>query len=128
MLKRRPALRFVLLFAQEFFIGVDITSINLAALAFYRSCSSIGNSFLVEKQQFLAVVSLQCSVWCLFLLQTLQHLDFKSRELEPSVADESVTLFGTIDSEPIRREKRMTALFGQIVYIAFTGSNMIHAV
>jgi competence protein ComEC len=43
-----------------------------------------------------------------FLLQTLQHLDFKSRKLEPSIADESITLFGTIDSEPIRREKRIS--------------------
>ncbi len=59
----------------------------------------------------MAVISLHCSVVLLgFFLQTLQHLDFKSHRLEQSTADESVTLFGTIDSEPIRRYRRVSCV------------------
>ena len=112
MLKRRPALRFVLLFAAGILLSewISLPSIWLLSLSIVLVLLS-AILFWLKKQQFLAVVSLQCSVVVLgFLLQTLQHLDFKSRELEPSVADESVTLFGTIDSEPIRREKRMSCV------------------
>jgi competence protein ComEC len=112
MLKRRPALRFVLLFAAGIILSewVSLPSIWLLSLSIVLVLLS-AILFWLKKQQFVAVISLHCSVVLLgFLLQTLQHLDFKSRELEPSIADESVTLFGTIDSEPIRRDRRISCV------------------
>ncbi|MGA3286724.1 MAG: DNA internalization-related competence protein ComEC/Rec2 [Bacteroidota bacterium] len=112
MLKRRPALRFVLLFATGILLSewVSLPSIWLLSLSIVLVLLS-AILFWLKKQQFVAVISLHCSVVLLgFLLQTLQHLDFKSRELEPSIDDESVTLFGTIDSEPIRRDRRMSCV------------------
>ena len=112
MLKRRPALRFVLLFAVGILLSewVSLPSIWLLSLSIVLVLLST-ILFWLKKQQFVAVISLHCSVVLLgLLLQTLQHLDFKSCELEPSIADESVTLFGTIDSEPIRRDRRISCV------------------
>jgi competence protein ComEC len=112
MLKRRPALRFVLLFAAGILLSecVSFPSIWLLSLSIVLVLLS-AILFWLKKQQFVSVISLHCSVVMLgLLLQTLQHLDFKSRELEPSIADESVTLFGTIDSEPIQRDKRVSCI------------------
>ncbi len=109
-MKRRPALRFVLLFAAGILLSewISLPPILLLSLSIVLVFLS-AILFWLKKQQFVAVIALHCSVVLLgFLLQTLQRLDFKSRELEPSIADESVTLFGTIDSEPIRRDRRMS--------------------
>ena len=112
MLKSRPALRFVLFFAAGILLSewVSLPSIWLLSLSIvFVLLAAI--LFWLKKQQFVAVLSLHCSVVLLgVLLQTLQHLDLKSRELEPRFADESVTLFGTIDSEPIRRERRISCV------------------
>lgn len=112
MLKHRPALRFVLLFAAGILLSewMSLPSIWLLSLSIVLVLLS-AILFWLRKQEFIAVISLHCSVVLLgLLLQTLQHLDFKSRELEPSIADESVTLFGTIDSEPIRRDRRVSCV------------------
>jgi len=110
MVKQRPALRFVLLFAAGIILSewLSLPSIWLLSLTIVFVLLSV-ILFWRKKRQFAAVISLHCSVILLgFLLQTLQHLDSKYRELEPSFADESITLFGTIDSEPIRRERRIS--------------------
>jgi len=112
MLKRRPALRFVLLFAAGILLSewVSLPLIWLLSFSIVLVLLSV-ILFWLKKQQFVAVISLHCSVVLLgLLLQTFQHMDFKSRELEPSIADESVTLSGTIDSEPIRRERRISCV------------------
>jgi competence protein ComEC len=112
MLRRRPALRFVLLFAAGIILSewVSIPLVWLLSLSIVL-VFLIAILFWMKKQQFIAVISLYCSVVLLgWLLQTLQHLDFESRELEPSIADESVTLFGTIDSEPIRRDRGISCV------------------
>jgi len=110
MLKRRPALRFVLLFAAGILLSewVSLPSIWLFASSVVLVLLS-AILFWLKKKQLIAVISLHCSVVLLgLLLQTFHHVDFKSRELEPRTADESVTIFGTIDSEPIRRERRIS--------------------
>jgi competence protein ComEC len=112
MLKRRPALRFVLLFAAGILLSewVSLPSIWLFSLSIVIVLLS-AILFRLKKYQLIAVILLHCSVVLLgLLLQTLQHIDFKSRELEPSIADEPVTLFGTIDSEPIQRDKRISCV------------------
>ena len=54
---------------------------------------------------------LQCAVILLgIFLQTLQQSNFASRELEPSINDEPVILFGTIDSEPSQQERRISCV------------------
>jgi competence protein ComEC len=112
MLKRRPALRFVLLFVAGILLSEwvslpPIWLLSLSILLFLLSAIL----FWLKKQQFIAVLSLHCSIVVIgLLLQTLQHLDSKSRELEPRIADESVILFGTIDSEPIRRERKISCV------------------
>jgi competence protein ComEC len=111
-LSRRPALRFVLLFAAGILLAVWISIPPIWLLSFALGIVLLSAIlFRLKKLQFAAVISLHCSVVLLgLLLQTFHQLDFQTRELEPSIANESVTLFGTIDSEPMRRERRISCV------------------
>jgi len=105
MLKRRPALRFVLLFAAGILLSewLPLSPAWLLLISFVLVLLS-GAIFRYGKKQIIAVILLHCSVILLgSLLHSVQQLDFKSRKLEPGTPDESVTVFGTIDTEPIRR-------------------------
>lgn len=112
MLRRYPALRFVLLFAA----GILLSEWMLlpSAWLLLLSVVFILLSVIVSrtgKKQFAAVILLYCSVILIgSLLHSLQHLDFKFLELKPTMANESVTIFGIIDSEPIRRDRRISCV------------------
>ncbi len=111
MLRRRPALRFALLFAA----GILLASrISIAApWIFLLSASLLFVCLILDLtgKQRSASVSLQCCVITLgFLLQTLQRLDFQSRELEPAHPNESVILYGIVESEPARQDLKITCV------------------
>ncbi len=112
MLKRRPALRFVLLFTAGILLSewlpmhpswlllISIVLVLLSAVIFG-----------IRKKQIIAVILLHCSVILLgSLLHSVQQLDFKSRKLEPDITDESITLFGTVDTEPIRQGTKASCI------------------
>jgi competence protein ComEC len=110
MVSRRPALRFVLLIASGILLSEWVTLPPIGLLLFiFILVSFSAILFWTKKWNITALLSLHCSVILLgFLLQTLQNLNFKLRELEPRIADESITISGIIDSEPTQRERKMT--------------------
>jgi competence protein ComEC len=109
MVARRPALRFVLFFAAGILLAAWCTvppiPVFILSLVFILLS---GILFHRENQKLAAHILLYASVFLLgILLQTLQQLDFQDREIAPKRTDEFATLYGTIDSEPVRREKRL---------------------
>ncbi len=123
MFQRRPALRFVLLFISGILLAtwIFIPPIWLFSLTIVLIFLSV-ILFWMNKWQFVAVASLYSSVVLLGLLfQTLHQLDFQSRELEPKITDEPVTLFGTVDSEPSHQERKISFIMSTDSIIRYGG-------
>lgn len=109
MVRRRPALRFALLFAA----GILLASRVFCPPVWMFILTASGVLFCLvlsrNNRQIAASIVLQCSIVVLgILLQTLQRSDFQRRELTSTVANEWVGLFGSIESEPVRQDSRIT--------------------
>jgi competence protein ComEC len=110
MSARRPALRFTLLFAAGIILAsiVSVSPVLLSAAASFLILLSI-SLFHKVKTQHLSAVLLQCSIVILGgLLQTIQRSDFHARELDPAISDEPIVMFGSVDSEPVIKERRIS--------------------
>ncbi len=112
MLQRRPALRFVLLFAAGILIAacIPLSGLYLFVLTglviFISAIFLLGNTW-----QSIGTMSLHGSVMLLGLLyQTIQKSGSRLRELEPMASDESIRLSGTIDSDPTKDERKMSCV------------------
>ena len=109
MFSRRPALRFVLLFAAGIFLSEWISPPYVWLFFLSVSLVLISVFLFRYEKQFCASIMLCCSIVLLgSLLHSLQRLDFESRKLTPGVDDESVTVFGIIDSEPVRQDRKIS--------------------
>jgi competence protein ComEC len=110
MFQSRPALRLVLLFAAGIILAtwISLPSLYLFLLTFIFVFLSV-LLLWIDRGKILADIVLQCAVILLgAFLQTLQQSNFISRELEPQFNDEPVILFGAVDSEPAKQERRMS--------------------
>jgi competence protein ComEC len=110
MSARHPALRFTLLFAAGIILAsrVSVSPVLLFAAASVLILLSISLFFNV-KPQYRSDVLLQCSIVILGgLLQTIQRSDLRARELDPSISDEPIVMFGSVDSEPAIKERRIS--------------------
>jgi competence protein ComEC len=112
MFQSRPALRLLLLFAAGIILSVWISLppiflfVIIILLVFVTALL-----FWKDKNKIVADIALQCSVLLLgIFLQTIQQSNFYSRELAPRINDEPVILYGSIDSEPAQKERRMSCI------------------
>ena len=112
MFQSRPALRLVLLFAAGIILAAWI-SLSPACLFVITVIIVLISAIIlwIDKWKIVGEILLQCSVILLgIFLQTLQQSDFRSRELGPCINDEPLILFGTVDSEPSRQERRISCV------------------
>jgi competence protein ComEC len=111
MLNRRPALRFVILFAAGILLSewLSLSSIWLLLL----SIVFIFLSTIVYRldKKFAAAILLYCSIISAgSLLHSVQRLDSIPQKLEPITPNESLTLYGTIETEPIRHDRKINCI------------------
>ena len=112
MFQSRPALRLVLLFAAGIILAAWISLSPTCSFVIIVILVLISVIILwIDKWKIVGEILLQCSVILLgIFLQTLQQSDFRSRELDPRINDEPLILFGTVDSEPSRQERRISCV------------------
>jgi competence protein ComEC len=112
MLQCRPALRFVFLFAAGILLAEQVSIPPITLFSVILLILLLTAVLLLKKKcRCTMYVLLQGLIMLLgILLQTLQHLDFQSRELQPNSVDESVTLFGNIDSEAHRKDRKISCI------------------
>jgi competence protein ComEC len=111
MLRRRPALRFALLFASGIYLASRISLSAAWIFSLVIVLVALCLVFNKSGKEWASSVALQCSVVVLgALLQTLQHCEFQTRELLSANADESVKLCGMVESEPVRQESKSTCV------------------
>jgi competence protein ComEC len=112
MSSSRPAFRFVLLFAAGILLSEWLSLPSLLLLFFlivFIILSAI--IFRLGKKQYVAVILLYWSIILTgSLLHSLQKLNPYFQKLEPISQDDSLTLFGTIENDPIRRDKKINCI------------------
>lgn len=109
MLQRRPALRFVLLLM----CGI-ILAAHLKIYPIVLWCITLADAVLCgvllrlnRWKNFTNALLLTSVVFLGMLLQSLQQTNFRSLRLDPKNSDESITVFGMIDSDPVQRERNL---------------------
>ena len=112
MFQSRPALRLVLLFAAGIILAAWISVSPTCLFVITVILVFISVIILwIDKWKIVGEILLQCSVILLgIFLQTLQQSDFRSRELDSYINDEPLILFGIVDSEPSRQERRISCV------------------
>jgi competence protein ComEC len=110
MFQSRPAVRLVLLFAAGIILATwnILPSPYLFGIVFVLVVLS-AVLFLKHRWEVVAAGVLQCAVILVgAFLQTHQQTHFLSKELQPQIRDEPVILWGTVDSEPLHQERRIS--------------------
>jgi competence protein ComEC len=110
MFQRRPALRFVLLFAVGILLAAWISISPLEIFVFALiTIFIISLLFLYNKEQLIINIFLRCLVILAgFLLQTIQYENHKYQKLYSVVENEQVVILGTVDSHPIYKERKIS--------------------
>lgn len=110
MFQRQPALRFIILFI----LGI-ITSSWFSIKPIYPFFSIILLSailafvIIMYKKTLLVDVILQTEIIMLgAFLNAYQQYYFKSREINPQIKNESITIYGTIDSQPVLKKYQIS--------------------
>ncbi|MBN1396730.1 MAG: DNA internalization-related competence protein ComEC/Rec2 [Bacteroidetes bacterium] len=111
MLKQRPALRFVLLFAAGIFLSDFVILPLNCLLVFIAVLVFLSALFFRFRNQFAAVIILYCSVIFLgILLHSIRRSGFESLKLNPQADDEYMAAVGIIDSEPVHNGKKISCV------------------
>jgi competence protein ComEC len=112
MFQNRPAVRLVLLFAAGilFATWIKLPPLSLFLLLFVLVLL-IFVLFWMRRWMTFADFVLYCAILLVgCLLQMLHQSNVHSRELSPRVNDESLIIFGSVDSEPVLQERRLSCI------------------
>ncbi len=110
MLTRRPALRFLVLYIVgiicAYWLFINPLWIYFSILIFVVPIIILT---LIYKWHIIFSIFLHLLVLLLgLLLHSINQLDYESSKLEPSVQNEKILIYGIVDSEPIKQERRFS--------------------